>query len=154
MNDHVVVDRLKAGLGPKLKQCKAQNPRRIYIDIDAADLVDVAKHIFSDCRARFAIATGLQTSEGFEILYHFAFDADQVVVSVRVSIEGDDPEVDSITPLIPGAGFIEREIHDLLGIKFRNHPNLERLILSDDWPEGVYPLRRGKPWEGKMRKEV
>ncbi|MHA1469845.1 MAG: NADH-quinone oxidoreductase subunit C, partial [Candidatus Asgardarchaeia archaeon] len=35
-----------------------------------------------------------------------------------------------------------REIHDVLGIDFKNHPNLERLILADDWPEGVYPLRK------------
>ena len=47
-----------------------------------------------------------------------------------------------ITPLIPGAEWIEREMHDILGITFRNHPNMRRLILSDDWPEGVYPLRK------------
>ncbi|MHC1629175.1 MAG: NADH-quinone oxidoreductase subunit C [Candidatus Nezhaarchaeales archaeon] len=33
-------------------------------------------------------------------------------------------------------------MHDLMGIVFKGHPNLERLVLPDDWPEGVYPLRR------------
>ena len=50
--------------------------------------------------------------------------------------------MESITPWLPGAEFIEREIHDLLGVNFTGHPRMERLILSDDWPEGVYPLRR------------
>jgi Ni,Fe-hydrogenase III component G len=56
--------------------------------------------------------------------------------------------------MIKGAEFIEREMHDLLGIDFPGHPNLVRLILPEDWPDGVYPLRRGRPWEGKVRKEV
>ena len=46
--------------------------------------------------------------------------------------------------LIPGAEWIEREMHDLYGINFKNHPRLERLILADDWPEGNYPLRKEK----------
>jgi Ni,Fe-hydrogenase III component G len=43
---------------------------------------------------------------------------------------------------VAAAEWIEREIHDILGIDFKNHPNLKRLILFDDWPEGVYPLRK------------
>jgi formate hydrogenlyase subunit 5 len=43
---------------------------------------------------------------------------------------------------MPAAEWIEREIQDLLGIRFDGHPNPKRLILADDWPEGVYPLRK------------
>ncbi|MHC5035633.1 MAG: NADH-quinone oxidoreductase subunit C [Planctomycetota bacterium] len=39
---------------------------------------------------------------------------------------------------------MEREMNDLLGIVFEGHPDPRRLILADDWPEGVYPLRRDK----------
>jgi NADH-quinone oxidoreductase subunit C len=61
---------------------------------------------------------------------------------VRIFVEDkDNPEVDSITPLFPGAEWIEREMWEMLGIKFKGHPNLKRLLLSDDWPEGKYPLR-------------
>jgi Ni,Fe-hydrogenase III component G len=44
--------------------------------------------------------------------------------------------------MIPGAEWIEREIHDILGIEIKHHPNMRRLVLADDWPEGVYPLRK------------
>ena len=48
----------------------------------------------------------------------------------------------ALTPVVPAAEWIEREMKDLLGITFEGHPRPERLILSDDWPEGVYPLRK------------
>jgi NADH-quinone oxidoreductase subunit C len=52
------------------------------------------------------------------------------------------PEIDSITPIFPGAEWIEREMWEMLGINFSGHPNLKRLLLADDWPEGKYPLRQ------------
>jgi len=44
--------------------------------------------------------------------------------------------------LVPGAILYEREVHDLLGVVFDGHPDLSRLILPEDWPEDVYPLRK------------
>ena len=149
-----VVENIRAGLGEKLRNVEVRSPRRVYIDIAPDDLVQTVRYLFSDLGARYVIASGMQVADGFEVLHHFAFDSDHIVVSVRVKVELENPQLESITPLIKGAGFIEREMYDLLGIKFRGHPNPRRLILSDDWPEGVYPLRRGKPWEGKVRKEV
>ena len=141
-------------LGAAILQMTVHSPRRIYVDVAPQNLLAAVRGIFEKLGARYAIATGLQVQGGFEVLHHFAFDSDHVLVSLRTRVDGDEPELDSITPLIKGAGFIEREMHDLLGIEFRGHPDLKRLILSDDWPEGVYPLRRGKPWEGKVRKQV
>ena len=54
--------------------------------------------------------------------------------------------MDSITPDIPNAGWSEREFQDLLGFKFEGHPKPKRLILADDFPDGVYPLRKEIPW--------
>jgi len=145
---------IRSKLGKMIQKLDVHGPRRLYVDVASEHLVEAARCLFSDLGARYAIASGMQTGEGFEVLHHFAFDADHVLVSLRVRTTGEEPEVPSLTPLIKGAGFIEREMHDLLGIKFRGHPNLERLILPEDWPEGVYPLRRGKPWEGKVKKQV
>jgi Ni,Fe-hydrogenase III component G len=50
--------------------------------------------------------------------------------------------IDSIAPVVPAANWIEREMHDLLGAQFRNHPDMRRLILDDSWPQGVHPLRK------------
>ena len=49
---------------------------------------------------------------------------------------------DGVADRIKAFAFIEREIHDLLGIEFEGHPNLVPLLRAEDWPEGFYPLRR------------
>jgi NADH/F420H2 dehydrogenase subunit C len=52
----------------------------------------------------------------------------------------DEPAVASLTRLWPGAGFAEREVYDIFGISFEDHPDLTRILMPDDW-EG-HPLRK------------
>jgi Ni,Fe-hydrogenase III component G len=52
------------------------------------------------------------------------------------------PEIESLTCLLSGANWIEREMHELYGIVFLNHPEPEKLISEGNWAEGVYPYRR------------
>lgn len=59
---------------------------------------------------------------------------------VHVFAEGEPPTVPSVTPLWPGANAFEREVYDLFGIHFEDHPKLERIMLPDEW-EG-HPLRK------------
>jgi Ni,Fe-hydrogenase III component G len=87
--------------------------------------------------------TGIDSDDYFEILYHYSNDQTGHVVTVKAFIrDREKPAIESIAPFLPAAEWIEREIHDILGIEIKNHPNLRRLILHDDWPEGVYPLRK------------
>ena len=150
-----VIEEIRSRLGERAADVQVRSPRRVYIDLAPGDLQEAAHTLFVDMGARYAIASGVQTESGFEVLHHFAFDADHLLVTLRVRTDDEDaPEFDSLAPMIKGAEFIEREMNDLLGIRFRGHPRPERLILSDDWPEGVHPLRRGRPWEGRVRKEI
>jgi NADH:ubiquinone oxidoreductase subunit C len=104
----------------------------------------VSKILFQQLGLRFAIATGTDTPKGLEILYHFSFDKSGEMVSIRVLItDKTHPEIESISSVIKMAEWIEREMWEMLGIKFKNHPNLKRLLLADSWPEGVYPMRQG-----------
>ena len=120
---------------------KAEN--RVFLPCEATNVYEVCRFLFEDLGLRFVISTGLDAEDCFEVLHHFSDDESGGIITVKAFVrDREAPELDSITPLIPGAEWIEREMHDLLGIKFRNHPNLRRLILSDDWPEGVYPLRK------------
>ena len=148
------LERLRSGLGDKATAIEMRSPRRIYVELSPQHLVEAARWLFADVRARYAIATAAQTAQGFEVLHHFALDAEHVVVSLRVRAQGDPPALPSLAPVIKAAEFIEREMHDLVGIRFDGHPNLARLILAEDWPEGVYPLRRGRPWEGTLERKV
>jgi NADH-quinone oxidoreductase subunit C len=81
-----------------------------------------------------------------ELNYHLVSIPRREKVRLRVWLGGDDPVVDSLVPVWPGANWLEREIFDLFGIRFNGHPDLRRILLPDDW-EG-YPLRRDYPVEG------
>jgi len=120
-----------------------QNDERIYVDIDPSDMVDFSRFLFEDLQARFITASGVDTPRGgIEILYHFDFYQLPQVFSLRIFVKKPELEIESIAPYIKGAEWIEREIAELLGVKFNNHPNMKHLILPEDWPEGKYPLRR------------
>ena len=85
---------------------------------------------------------GLDTPDAIELLYHWALDRLDCVVTVRTRLDRDKPEIASIAGACAAAEWIEREIWELLGVQFRNHPDLRHLLLSDDWPAGKFPLRR------------
>ncbi|MFC1753180.1 NADH-quinone oxidoreductase subunit C [Thermoproteota archaeon] len=121
---------------------------RVYIEVNPKDIVGITRYLINDLDARFNIASGMDMRFHTEILYHFTIERVQLLISFRVKLDRDKPSIDSITPLIKGAEWIEREMHELIGIDFPGHPNLERLLLPDDWPEGVYPLRNDyKEWD-------
>jgi NADH-quinone oxidoreductase subunit C len=82
----------------------------------------------------------------FELNYHLVSIPRRQKVRLRVRLSGDDPVVDSLVPVWPGANWLEREIFDLFGIRFTDHPDLRRILLPDDW-EG-HPLRKDYPVEG------
>ncbi|PYU48225.1 MAG: NADH-quinone oxidoreductase subunit C [Acidobacteria bacterium] len=82
----------------------------------------------------------------FELNYHLVSIPRREKVRLRVWLGGNDPVVDSLAPVWPGANWLEREIFDLFGIRFSGHPDLRRILLPEDW-EG-YPLRRDYPVEG------
>jgi len=131
-----------------IKNFLEKTPKRVYIDIPSSALFSMASYIFKDLGARFNIASGLDTRHNFEILYHFTFDSVDLIVSLRVVLPRTKPEIVSLTPLLEGANWIEREITEMLGINFIGHPDMRRLLLPPEWPEGVYPLRRDyKEWD-------
>lgn len=142
------LNNFKSRFNHTIKDFFDKSPARVYIEIDPKDIKEVAKYLFIDSEARFNIASGMDTRFHFEILYHFTIESIGLLISIRVKLNRDNPKIDSITPLIKGAEWIEREMHELIGIDFPGHPNLDRLLLPDDWPQGVYPLRRDyKEWD-------
>ena len=133
---------LKESLGGRILATESRSPRQTYVSVSCSDIPDAARCLFERLGGRLATVTGLDERDGIELLYHFCFDAERIVLTVKTKVAKPDPRIASITPFLQGAEWIEREIHDLLGVRFDGHPRLERLILADDWPEGVYPLRK------------
>jgi NADH-quinone oxidoreductase subunit C len=82
----------------------------------------------------------------FELQYHLVSIPRRERLRLRVSVPGVHPVVDSLIPVWPGANWLEREIFDLFGVRFSDHPDLRRILLPDDWKG--HPLRRDYPTEG------
>jgi len=82
----------------------------------------------------------------FEVVYHLLDLETFRRLRLKVRLSGDDPRVDSVVPVWPGANAFEREVFDLLGIRFEGHPFLRRILMPEDW-EG-HPLRKDYPTTG------
>ena len=142
MNQQQLNDKLQK-IKDKLTAFEQPLENRIYLSCEAENAYDLNKFLFEDVKARFVIATGIDCDNCFEIIYHYSYDQIGCVVNLKAFIrDRENPVIESISPFLPAAEWIEREIHDILGIEFKNHPDMRRLLLSDDWPEGVYPMRK------------
>jgi NADH-quinone oxidoreductase subunit C len=79
----------------------------------------------------------------FEVVYHLLSLGGHRRLRVKVSVPEDSPEVDSLTPLWRAADWMEREVWDMFGIRFRGHPDLRRILLYEEFRG--YPLRKDYP---------
>ena len=92
--------------------------------------------------------SGVDTSEGFMVVYHFDHFTAQGRIAFRVLIPHDKPEVPTISGIFSGADWHERECHDFYGVTFTDHPNMTPLLLPDD--ADFHPLIK----EAKNRKPI
>lgn len=141
-NREEIIANITKRLGKKALSLFRPAPGRFYVGVSPKELPRAVKLLFEELPGRYVVLTGVDTPAGIEVLYHFSFDEAALVATLKVLLDKKKPNIDSITPIVKGAEWIEREIHELLGVQFVGHPNMTRLILADDWPEGVYPLRR------------
>ena len=116
--------------------------RRYLIDIRPDSLTGIARYLYENLKYRFIIASAFHSKQGFEIMYHFSDDGAGAIISLHVILPGEKPEIESLANMFAGANWIEREIHEILGITFRNHPEPEKLLSEGNWAEGVYPYRK------------
>jgi len=150
MSREEVLNHLKEKFKKNIIEVIDRSPKRLYIEINPKSIREIARYMFRDLGARFNIASGVDLRNHMEILYHFTLEDINLVISFRVKLDKSNLEIDSLAPLFEAGNWIEREIHELLGINFKGHPDLRRLLLPDEWPKGVYPLRRDyKEWDKK-----
>jgi Ni,Fe-hydrogenase III large subunit/Ni,Fe-hydrogenase III component G len=125
------------------------NPSRLFLTVAREGMPPVADYLFNSVMARLIMSVGTDKSpiDGtYEVSYIFALDRENLIVSVKEVVDPADPRVPSLTNLIPGADWHEREVYDLLGIVAEGHPDPRRLVVADDWPEDIFPLRKNVPY--------
>lgn len=142
MNKFDIITTIQAQLGDSILAVQRKSAQRLYISIEPQSLEQASRLMLETFGARLQIATGVDTCKGFEVMYHWALDTQNSIITLRVLVDHETAELNSIAPMYPAAEWIEREIWELLGIHFKGHPDLRHLLLADDWPEGNYPMRR------------
>jgi NADH-quinone oxidoreductase subunit C len=84
----------------------------------------------------------------FEVVYHLYSLAKNHRVRIKACVAEEAPEIDTLLSLWPAANWLEREVWDMYGVRFRGHPDLRRLLLYEEF-EG-HPLRKDYPKERRQ----
>ena len=87
-----------------------------------------------------SMISAVEYDDRFELVYHISCYGSCLLLELITTTPKDDPSVDSVTSVWGGANWQERESYDLMGIKFNNHPKLERILLPKDFL--YHPLRK------------
>ena len=136
--------------GARIRHSEIPVPDMLLLHIDRSDSVAFNRYLFHDLSGRFVVAVGTDyRSEpgGYLVDYVYSFAEHHLFITLRLSLPAKDLWIEAITGSadIPAANWAEREIQDMLGIPLRNHPDPRRLMLADDWPADLHPLRRDMP---------
>lgn len=84
--------------------------------------------------------SGVDLETHLEVVYHLLSLSTKHEYCVKVKTDRDNPSIPSVTPIWKTANWNEREVYDLLGIDFTGHPDLRRIMMSDEWVG--HPLRK------------
>jgi formate hydrogenlyase subunit 5 len=139
-NDQDLLATLQSRMGSNV-QIQLGHLGKASVQVKADFNRDVLKILLeTDKSAGISALTGLDMGETIGLLYHIRTNG--AIVTIRTEVPKQDPKIPTITDLIPGAVFHEREAADLFGVVFEGHPNPARLVLPEDWPDNLYPLRK------------
>jgi len=142
MDNELIIENFKEKFKSDILEIAVKNQKRIIITVKPDSIINVAAFLYRKEEYRFIIASALHTKKGFEIHYHFSKDNLGLVLNIHVILDKDNPQIESLSNMFNASNWIEREMHELFGINFLNHPNQEKLISEGNWAEGVYPLRK------------
>ncbi len=134
------VEVLKNNLADAIVESNVPKPRKAYILLKPERHRDAISLLLKEVEdMELSTIAGVDLGNEIELNYHMACEG---TVTIKNRVRKEKPVTQTITDILPGANFYEREVFDLLGVVFEGHPNLQRLMLPDSWPQGNYPLRR------------
>ncbi len=142
MDTEAAINKLTEKFSGDTVRVVLQKARRAIVTIRPTAILPISEYLYKSEGYRFIIASALHTRRGFEIYYHFSFDADGSILSLHVILDKDKPHIESLSNMFSASNWIEREMHELFGIDFLNHPNQEKLLSEGNWAEDVFPYRK------------
>lgn len=136
MNSKEVVELVKK----HVEDVKIINDRCLFATTDKKRFRNALQALKSEGVTHIATITGVDNGKALDVIYHF--DCRPAELNLKILLPKNDLSVPTITDMFPGAILYERDIMEMLGVKVEGHPDPRRLFLAEDWPEGVYPLRK------------
>lgn len=125
---------------------KKRPNHNIWVSLERELLKPAIRELISLQFPHFSVISGIDTGDAVRLIYHFTIfyghPGAECTVSLGVNLPKSDLTIPTISDLIPGAVFSEREKQEFLGVTVTDIPDKRRLFLPEDFPEGVYPWRK------------
>ena len=151
LKSHPALGRLLDSIGAAVQNAKFDRDE-LTIWIDKSSIREACAILRDDSDCPFNYLSDLTcvdwypSEPRFEVVYHLLSIRKKERVRLKARLDGSSPALESVTSVWPSANFYEREVFDLFGVRFTEHPDLKRIMMPDDW-EG-HPLRKDYPVEG------
>jgi membrane-bound hydrogenase subunit beta len=129
----------------------------LWLDIKRVGFRAAVEHVcLLQENPHFTVIAPVDKGDKVELLYHFSLYYGQhfkaIALVLRITLPKTDLSIPTITDLIPGAIFSEREVQEMMGVKVIGIPDGRRLFIPEDFPKGIYPWRRDETGPEKMLK--
>ena len=156
MESMAIADRLRAEFSGEILQSYS-NQGQTAVIVRPGRIVDILRWLrdsddlrMNHLRSLCGVDNARRKDPGlsrFEVVYNLYSIPLRHEIRLRAEVSEKDPVIDSVVGLWAGADWLERETYDLMGIRFNGHPNLQRVLLPEDWVG--HPLRKDYPLKGK-----
>jgi NADH-quinone oxidoreductase subunit C len=137
-----IYDRLKENFAEEVLEISDRKPDSFAVIAPGA-IVRVGLFLYDDPDCTMdclSNETGVDYKEHIEVVYHLFSYKHRHSCVLKVKLPRDDPAVETVEEIWRSANWMEREIFDLLGVTFKGHSDLRRILMPEDWPG--YPLRK------------
>lgn len=123
-------------------QIEERTEDRIYLWAENDIWTDLAGFVFNDLDCRFDTGVAVDDRDGVEVMFFFPVDEEHYFLTIKTFARKPKPELESISNLIPGAKWIEREMWEMYEVFFRHHPDLRPVLRADTRPDDFFPAKR------------
>lgn len=146
-----ILARLKASL-PNIQIETSEYKDELTLQVQKKDIVEVCKVLKEDAELRFLLSEDItavdwaRRKNRFTVVYHLFSLKNKFSLVVKTDVDESDCNIDSVSSIWRAANWQEREVYDMYGIKFNNHPDLRRMYMPEEFEH--YPLKKDFPLLG------